>query len=122
MPTPSSCAPASKPSSRCWGNVEQPEEPIASYDGDGRPLNYYVLVETYTQAMAIQENLREGGIPSRISPTPHAIQGVVGCGVAILLLPENVTRAKAAIEAAGLPYHSVVPLACQINPRRDRFV
>ena len=99
-----------------------PADDIARFDETGRPLNYYVLVETYTQAMAIQEKLREGNIPSRITPTPHDIQGIVGCGVAILLLPDRVISAKACIAEAGLPYHSIVPLVCQINPRRDKFV
>ena len=93
-----------------------------AFDEEGRPLNYYVLVETYTQAMAIQEKLREGKVPSRITPTPHAIQGIVGCGVAVLLTPENVRAARTVITQAELSYHDIVPLVCQINPRRDRFV
>ena len=81
-------------------------------------LNYYVLVSDYTQAMKIQETLREGKIPSRISPTPHAIQGIVGCGVSILLQPEDLENAKNYLEKRSVTYHSIVPLECQINPRR----
>lgn len=81
-------------------------------------LNYYVLVADYTQAMKIQETLREGKVPSRISPTPHAIQGIVGCGVSILLQPEDLEDAKNCLENKGVAYHSIVPLECQINPRR----
>lgn len=81
-------------------------------------LNYYVLVSDHTQAIKIQETLREGDIPSRISPTPHAIQGIVGCGVSVLLLPEDLEAAKCCLEKNGIPYHSIVPLECQINPRR----
>lgn len=95
---------------------------VADTDESGRRLNYYVLVDTYTQAMAIQDALREGNVPSRVSPVPYAIQHIAGCGVAILLLPENVEAAKAVIDAAALPHHSIQPLACQINPRRDHFV
>ena len=95
---------------------------VAATDEQGRRLNYYVLVETYTQAMAIQDALREGSVPSRVSPVPYAIQHIAGCGVAILLQPENVEAASAVINAASLPHHSIQPLACQINPRRDHFV
>ena len=94
----------------------------AETDEFGKRLNYYVLVDTYTQAMAIQDALREGGVPSRVSPVPYAIQHIAGCGVAILLEPEVVEAAKSVIDAKGLPYHSIEPLACQINPRRDKFV
>lgn len=81
-------------------------------------INYYVLVSDYTQAMKIQETLRERKVPSRISPTPHAIQGIVGCGVSILLQPEDLENAKRCLENKGITYHSIVPLECQINPRR----
>ena len=107
----SSCVPESKLSSRCLVKMQTNSE----------NLNYYVLVETYTQAMAIQEKMREEQVPSRISPTPHSIQGIVGCGVAILLLPENLEAARACLDKYGLTYHSIVPLPCQINPRRDKF-
>lgn len=81
-------------------------------------LNYYVLVSSYTQAMKIQESLREAKVPSRVSPTPHAIQGIVGCGVSILLQPEDLEAAKACLESKCMEYHSIVPLECQINPHR----
>lgn len=81
-------------------------------------INYYVLVETYTQAMRIQELMREGNIPSRITPTPHSIQGFVGCGVAILLQPEHLEKAKAYMEEHHAEYARIEPLPCQIDPRR----
>ena len=81
-------------------------------------LNYYVLVSDYTQAMKIQETLREEKVPSRISPTPHAIQEIVGCGVSILLQPEDLEAAKCCLASKGVTYHSIESLECQINPRR----
>ncbi|MDO4479421.1 MAG: DUF3343 domain-containing protein [Lachnospiraceae bacterium] len=83
-----------------------------------KDINYYVLVTTYTEAMKIQAMLREGNIPSRISPTPHAIQGIVGCGVSILLLPEDLENARSYMDEHGAKYHSIVPLERQIDPRR----
>lgn len=81
-------------------------------------LNYYVLVSDHTQAMKIQETLREGQVPSRISPTPHAIQGIVGCGVSVLLKPQDLEAARSCLAEKGIRYHSIVPLECQINPKR----
>lgn len=81
-------------------------------------INYYVLVSSYTQAMKIQELLRDGKIPSRVAPTPHIIQGIVGCGVSILLLPEHLEAAKVCMQEHGAEYHSIVPVECQINPNR----
>lgn len=83
--------------------------------------NYYILFETYTQGMAMQEKLREENIPSRISPAPRAIQGELGCGMSILLAAENVDEAKACIAKHKLEYYDIVAMECQINPNRNRY-
>lgn len=83
--------------------------------------NYYVLFETYTQGMAMQEKLREENIPSRISPAPRAIQRELGCGMSILLMPEDMEAAKECIARHGLKYYDIVALEPQINPNRDRY-
>ncbi len=85
-------------------------------------INYYLLVDTFTEAMEIQKLMREGDIPFRITPTPHSLQKIAGCGVAVLLLPEHLEQAKKHIEANNAKYNSIIPLECQINPRRDKFV
>lgn len=85
-------------------------------------INYYVLTDTYTQAMQVQQMMREAGIPSRVSPVPHAIQGIAGCGVSVLLTADVKDKAESYLKEQGATYHSIVPLECQIDPTRDKFV
>lgn len=84
-------------------------------------LNYYVLFETYTQGMKLQELFRAEGVPSRISPAPRSIQGKLGCGMSILLKAEALEAAKACIQKHNAEYYDIVELPNQINPKRDRY-
>jgi len=84
-------------------------------------LRYYVLFETYTEGMALQELFRKLNIKSRIAPAPRSIQGELGCGISILLTPDVVREAKKAIEEHNMSYYDVVPLRGQIKPNRNKF-
>ncbi|SDB19472.1 DUF3343 domain-containing protein [Eubacterium oxidoreducens] len=84
-------------------------------------LNYYILFETYTQGMELQQMLRKEQIPSRIAPTPRSIQGELGCGMSILLKEEHLEDAKACIKKNKAEYYDLVGLKPQINPKRDRY-
>ena len=86
-----------------------------------KQIHYYILFENYTQCMELQSYLRAENIPSRISPAPRCIQGELGCGMSILLKPEDLERAKQCIEKNHAAYHAIVPLENQINPKRNRF-
>ena len=84
-------------------------------------LRYYVLFENYTEGMALQELFRSKGINSRIAPAPRSIQGELGCGISILIMPEVLEAAKSAIEENNMSYYDIVPLRGQIKPNRNRF-
>ena len=84
-------------------------------------LNYYVLVDNYTQGLALQELLHSEAIPVRISPTPHVLQGELSCGMALLVEPEHIEAVRECIARYGAAYHDIVALPCQIQPRRDRY-
>lgn len=84
-------------------------------------LNYYILFANYTHGLALQELLKEEGIPSRIAPTPRSIQGELSCGMSLLVQEEHVERARDCIQRNQAAYHDIVSLPCQIQPRRDRF-
>lgn len=89
-------------------------------DGESR-INYYILFENYTQGMMLQELLREEQISSRISPAPRSIQGELGCGMSLLIQPEEIEQVRACIEKNQAEYYDIVALPCQINPRRNKF-
>ena len=84
-------------------------------------LRYYILFENYTQGLILKDLLKENGIKSRIAPTPHSIQGQLGCGTSLLVEAEEIDAARECIERNHAVHHSNVPLAGQINPGRNRF-
>lgn len=84
-------------------------------------IQYYILFETYTQGMQLYEQLRGAGITSRIAPAPRQIQGKLGCGMSLLVQPEEIDAVREFVKENQSEYYDIVPLACQINPRRNKF-
>ena len=84
-------------------------------------MKYYILFATYTQGMFLKDLLKQNGIPSRVAPAPRSIQGELGCGMSLLLEPENIDAARECIRVHNAEYHDIVALRCQFNPRRNRF-
>lgn len=83
--------------------------------------DYYILFENYTHGMAMNKLLREHKIPARISPAPRSLQGIVGCGMSILLKEKDIEPALECIKNSNAVYHSIEKLQCQIDPGRDRY-
>ena len=88
---------------------------------DEERLNYYILFANYTQGMKLQELLRGDGVPSRIAPTPRSIQGELGCGMSILVQPEDIEAARQCIRKNDAEYYDIVSIPCRINPNRDKY-
>ena len=84
-------------------------------------LNYYILFANYTQGLALQDMLKQAGLPARIAPTPRSIQGELSCGMSLLVKQENIEAVRAYLAESGAEYHSIVEMPCQIQPRRNRF-
>lgn len=83
--------------------------------------NCFVLFDTHTDAMALHALFKGAGIPARISPTPHGPNLRPGCGVSLLLDPEELARARACIEENNATVAGIVTLPNRINPKRDHF-
>lgn len=86
-----------------------------------KKIHYYILFETYTQGMILQDLLKKDGIKSRIAPAPRSIQGELGCGMSLLIMPEDVDAVRACIARNQAEYYDIVPLESQINPNRNKF-
>ena len=86
-----------------------------------KDIHYYILFKTYTQGMALHELLRGNGIRSRVAPAPRSIQGELGCGMSLLIMPEDIDAVRKCIEEHNAEYHDIVPLENQINPNRHKF-
>jgi len=84
-------------------------------------INYYILFANYTHGLAMQDLLKKEGLLSRIAPTPRAIQKELSCGMSLLIKSEHIDAVKECITAHQAEYYDIVPMPCQIQPRRDKF-
>lgn len=84
-------------------------------------LNYYILFANYTQGMELRDLLSKNGISSRISPTPHSIQGPLSCGMSLLLTEDEIEKARRCIRDNHAEYFDIVEMPCQIQPNRGKF-
>jgi hypothetical protein len=84
-------------------------------------LRYYILFHNYTQGLALYELLKGEGLPARIAPTPRSIQGELSCGMSLLVAQAHIDGVRAVLQARRSEYHSIVALAGQIRPERDKF-
>lgn len=84
-------------------------------------LNYYILFANYTHGLALQELLKQDGLPARIAPTPRSIQGELSCGMSLLVKKEYIAAVRKSIARHQAEYYDIVEMPCQIQPRRNRF-
>ena len=84
-------------------------------------LNYYILFANYTQGLALQDMLKEAGLPARIAPTPRSIQGELSCGMSLLVEADMIEQAKDVIGREKAVYHSIVSMENPLQPRRDQY-
>ena len=82
---------------------------------------YYILFATYTQGVTLKHLMKEEGIPCRIAPAPRSVQGELGCGMSLLVQPEDIDAARECIRKNRAEYHDIAAIPCQINPGRNRF-
>lgn len=84
-------------------------------------IRCFALFQTDTDAMALRQIFLENGISARISPVPHGTGLKPGCGIALMLVEEQVPQAKACIEEHEAACLDIVCVPSRINPRRDQF-
>lgn len=81
---------------------------------------FYVLVESSTQGMQLYLALRAAGCCVRIAPAPRLEN--VCCGMAILVLPEDMPKVKDAfLSDPSLVYDRIIETENLIDPHRDAF-
>lgn len=85
------------------------------------PVRWYILFVNYEQGLALHDLLDRHDLPNRIAPAPRSIQGELSCGMSLLVEDDAIDEVRACIEANRGEYHSIVPLAGQIQSHRDRY-
>lgn len=74
------------------------------------------LFANYEQATALCETRL-----NRIVPAPQVVQAKLSYGMSLLIEPSEIDAARSFIESSNAEYHTIVPLAGQTKPRRDKY-
>ncbi len=84
-------------------------------------LRYYILFANYEQGLALHALLDEHGLLNRIAPAPRCIQGKLSCGMSLLIEQPDIDAVRRCIDEHHGEYYDIVPLAGQLQARRDQY-
>lgn len=84
-------------------------------------IRWYILFANYEQGLALRDLLLKFDVKNRIAPAPRAIQGELSCGMSLLIEDSDMESALTCIVKNKGEYHSIVPLAGQMRPHRDKY-
>lgn len=85
----------------------------------GEKIDCCLTFGSHADAFALHECARAHGYSTRISTTPRGIQA--SCGVALLAECGDVAHLEELARRKRIDMEDIVPLPCQIDPRRDKY-
>lgn len=85
----------------------------------GEKIGCCLTFGSHADAFALHECARAHGYSTRISTTPRGIQA--SCGVALLVECGDVAHLEELARRERIDMEDIVPLPCQIDPRRDKY-
>lgn len=84
-------------------------------------LRYYILFENYEQGLALHGLLDEHGLPNRIAPAPRCFKEAAACGMSLLVEAAVIDKVRECIREHRGEYRAILPLAGQLQARRDKY-
>ena len=84
-------------------------------------FHYFILFDTYEDAMAMHDELNNASIDNKISPAPLDLVEGVSCGVSIMIMPKDKQKLDIFLGNAKLKYEKVVKAERSLNPKHDRY-
>lgn len=88
---------------------------------DSSEFHYYIIFDTYEDAMAMHDDLDKLTIDNKISPAPLDLVEGVCCGVSLMIQPEDEDRIDQYLLSTKLKYMKFVKADRTFNPHRDRY-
>ena len=82
---------------------------------------YYIIFDTYEDAMAMHDDLDKLMIDNKISPAPLDLVEGVCCGVSLMIMPSDKERIEEYLNKTKLKYMRFVKADRTFKPNRDRY-
>lgn len=88
---------------------------------DNSEFHYYIIFDTYEEAMAMHDDLDKLSINNKISPAPLDLVEGVCCGVSLMIIPEDKDKIDKYLNETKLKYMKLVKADRSFKPNRDRY-
>ena len=88
---------------------------------DNSEFHYYIIFDTYEDAMAMHDDLDKSSIGNKISPAPLDLVEGVCCGVSLMIMPEDKESIEYYLKNTKLKYLKFVKAERTFKPKRDRY-
>ncbi len=82
---------------------------------------YYIIFDTYEDAMAMHDDLDKSSIGNKISPAPLDLVSGVCCGVSLMIEPSEKDKVENYLNSTKLKYLRFVKADRTFKPNRDRY-
>ena len=82
---------------------------------------YYIIFDTYEDAMAMHDELDKASIENKISPAPLDLVEGVCCGVSLMIQPSDKDKIDTYLKSTGFKYIKLVKANRSFKPNRDRY-
>ena len=88
---------------------------------DSSEFHYFIIFDTYEDAMAMHDSLDDSQIVNKISPAPLDLVEGVCCGVSLMIMPDDKEKLDLFLNTTKLKYEKIVKAERNLNPKRDRY-
>ena len=88
---------------------------------DNSEFHYYIIFDTYEEAMAMHDDLDKSSIGNKISPAPLDLVEGVCCGVSLMIEPSDKETIDKYLKETKLKYLKFVKAERNFKPKRDRY-
>ena len=88
---------------------------------DSSEFHYFIIFDTYEDAMAMHDSLDDSQIVNKISPAPLDLVEGVCCGVSLMIMPDDKEKLDLFLNSSKLKYEKIVKAERNLNPKRDRY-
>lgn len=82
---------------------------------------YYIIFDTYEDAMAMHDDLDKLMIDNKISPAPLDLVEGVCCGVSLMIMPSDKEKIDTYLKDTKFKYMKFVKADRTFNSHRDRY-
>ncbi len=88
---------------------------------DNYEFHYFIIFDTYEEAMAMHDDLDKSSISNKVSPAPLDLVEGVCCGVSLMIMPSDKEKIDKYLKETKYKYMKLVKAERTFKPKRDRY-